>query len=186
MSEKRSERDAAPRESAPGKTAAGPQPEEIRFFGTTWLEHDGGYALRRAALALGSLLLAVLGALLLRFGFEGLRLAAVGSLVNVLVVACFGICSALAFRRTWDRFVRRPDPEAPTAADRSSQSMMTIGFIGSLLAWFCRSLVEAPGERLHRAEYEEACARYARRRGARTGNPAARRGGTAGKRAARS
>lgn len=52
---------------------------------------------------------------------------------------------------------------------------MMIGFIGSLLAYFCRSLVEAPGEKLHRAEYAAAQERYERRRGARTGNPAAKK-----------
>ncbi|MFE2137646.1 hypothetical protein ACFW9X_31475, partial [Streptomyces sp. NPDC059466] len=29
-------------------TPAGPQPEPLRFFGTTWVEHDGGYPGRRA------------------------------------------------------------------------------------------------------------------------------------------
>ncbi|MCK7627326.1 hypothetical protein MUU72_30245 [Streptomyces sp. RS10V-4] len=152
----------------------GPEPEEIRFFGTTWVEHDGGYALRRAAVAAGSLVLAAAGALVLRFAFQGLTIAAVGSFVNVLVVAGFAVCSALAFRRTWDGFLRRPGAAADSAADRSAQSLLLIGFIGSLLAYFCRSLVEAPGEQLRRAEYEAALERHARRRGTRTGNPAAR------------
>ncbi|KUL51632.1 hypothetical protein ADL22_05955 [Streptomyces sp. NRRL F-4489] len=153
----------------------GPEPEEIRFFGTTWVAHDGGYALRRVAVAAGSLLLAAAGALVLRFAFQGLTIAAVGSFVNVLIVAGFAVCSALAFRRTWDGFVRRPGTAPETAADRSSQSLLLIGFIGSLLAYFCRSLVEAPGEKLRRAEYEAALERHARRRETRAGNPAARR-----------
>ncbi|WP_129294882.1 hypothetical protein [Streptomyces lydicus] len=158
-----------------GPERGGPEPAEIRFFGTTWVHHDGGYVLRRAGAAVGSLALAAAGAVVLRFAFQGLEIAAVGPFVGILVVAGFAICSALAFRRTWDGFVRRPDPAARSAADASSQGLMLIGFIGSLLAYFCRSLVEAPGERLHRAEYTAARERYARRRGARTGNPAAKK-----------
>ncbi|MFF2811068.1 hypothetical protein ACFVT2_28590 [Streptomyces sp. NPDC058000] len=154
---------------------SGPAPEEIRFFGTTWVEHDGGYALRRAGVAVGSLVLAAAGALVMRFAVQGLEIAAVGSLVNVLVVAGFAVCSALAFRRTWDGFVRRPGPVADSGAERSMQSLMLIGFIGSLLAYFCRSLVEAPGEALRRAEYDAALDRHARRRGSRAGNPAERK-----------
>ncbi|MFE0376046.1 hypothetical protein ACFW1M_10735 [Streptomyces inhibens] len=159
----------------PGTLSGGPQPEEIRFFGTTWLHHDGGYGLRRAGVAVGSLALAAAGAVVLRFAFQGLEIAAVGPFVGILVIAGFAICSALAFRRTWDGFRRRPDPAAQSAADKSAQSLMLIGFIGSLLAYFCRSLIEAPGEKLHRAEYAAARERYERRRGARTGNPAAKK-----------
>ncbi|WP_330317093.1 hypothetical protein [Streptomyces platensis] len=159
-----------------GPERHGPEPEPIRFFGTTWLHHDGGYGLRRAGVAVGSLVLAAAGAVVLRFAFQGLEIADVGPFVGILVVAGFAICSALAFRRTWDGFVRRHDPAAAeSAADRSAQSLMFIGFIGSLLAYFCRSLIEAPGEKLRRAEYTAACERYERRRGARTGNPAARK-----------
>ncbi|WP_102926607.1 hypothetical protein [Streptomyces noursei] len=159
------------------RTAAqgGPEPEEIRFFGTTWVEHDGGYGLRRVGVAVGSLVLAAAGAAVLRFAFQGLEIAEVGSFVNVLVVAGFAVCSALAFRRTWDGFVRRADPSADSGAERSMQSLMMIGFIGTLLAYFCRSLAEAPGEKLCRAEYEAAREQYSRRRGSRAGNPAARK-----------
>lgn len=125
---------------------------------------------------MNSLALAAAGAVVLRFAFQGLEIADVGPFVGILVVAGFAICSALAFRRTWDGFVRRHDPAAAeSAADRSAQSLMFIGFIGSLLAYFCRSLIEAPGEKLHRAEYAAARDRHERRRGARTGNPAARK-----------
>ncbi|MFI9051864.1 hypothetical protein [Streptomyces sp. NPDC053427] len=158
-----------------GAATGGPQPEDIRFFGTTWVHHDGGYALRRAAVAVGSLALAALGALILRFAFQGLEFGNVGPLVTVLVVAGFAVCSALAFRRTWDGFVRRPDPSSASAADKSAQSLMLIGFLGSLLAYFCRSLVEAPGEKLRRAEYAAARERHERRRNARTGNPASKK-----------
>ncbi|MFD5399392.1 hypothetical protein ACFWJW_34950 [Streptomyces sp. NPDC127097] len=159
----------------PGPERQGPEPEAIRFFGTTWLHHDGGYGLRRAGVAVGSLALAAAGAVVLRFAFQGLEIADVGPFVGILVVAGFAICSALAFRRTWDGFVRRPDPAAESAADRSAQSLMFIGFIGSLLAYFCRSLVEAPGEKRCRAEYAAARERHERRRSSRTGNPAARK-----------
>ncbi|MGG7572188.1 hypothetical protein [Streptomyces sirii] len=159
-----------------GGPDGGPEPEEIRFFGTTWLHHDGGYALRRVGVAVGSLALAGAGAVVLRFAFQGLEIAAVGPFVGILVVAGFAVCSALAFRRTWDGFVRRPDPAAHSAAGSSGQSLMLIGFLGSLLAYFCRSLLEAPGERLHRTEYAAARDRHARRRSARTGNPAAKNG----------
>ncbi|MDT0453276.1 hypothetical protein [Streptomyces hesseae] len=153
---------------------AGPQPESIRFFGTTWVDHDGGYALRRAGVAVGSLAAAAAGAFVLRLGYEGLAIAKVGGLINAMVVVAFAICSALAFRRTWERFVRRPEAPVDAAAERSMQSLMMIGFLGTLLAYFCRSLVEAPGEKLHRAEYDRARARHERLRTTRTGNPAGR------------
>ncbi|WP_438486609.1 hypothetical protein [Streptomyces sp. S186] len=158
------------RSVAPGE----PEPEEIRFFGTTWVEHDGGYGLRRVGVAVGSLVLAALGGLVLRFAFQGLEQAAVGGFVNVLVVVGVAVCSALAFRRTWDGFARRSDLPADSASERSMQSLMLIGFLGALLAYFCRSLTEAPGEKLRRAEYEAARERHARRRESRAGNPAAR------------
>ncbi|MEV4443742.1 hypothetical protein AB0K09_33100 [Streptomyces sp. NPDC049577] len=162
---------------AAGTDGGEPRPEPIRFFGTTWVHHDGGYALRRAGVAAGSLLAAAAGAFVLRFGYEGLAVAQVGSVVNMLVVIAFAVCSAIGFRRTWDGFVRRPDPgKHDAAAERSMHSIMMIGFIGRLLAYFCRSLVEAPGEGLHREEYEEARTRHERRRASRTGNPAARGG----------
>ncbi|MET8679230.1 hypothetical protein ABZW18_17055 [Streptomyces sp. NPDC004647] len=170
---------------------AGPRPEPIRFFGTTWVNHDGNYGLRRAAVAAGSLLAAAAGALVLRFGYEGLGIARVGSLVSMLVVVMFAACSALAFRRTWEDFTRRPDGGKDAAqgsgrsdpgVERSMQSIRVIGFIGVLLAWFFRALAEAPGEKLHRAEYERECELHERRRATRAGNPAARAPGRKRKR----
>lgn len=150
----------------------GPQPEEIRFFGTTWVRHDGGYGLRRVAVAAGSLAAAVAGCLVLRFAYQGLETARVGGFVNLLVIVTFAVCSAIAFRKTWEGFSRRSvDP----AREESLRSLRMIGFIGALLAYFFRSLTEAPGEKLRRGEYEAAVARYEKRRGARTGNPAARK-----------
>ncbi|MFJ4880665.1 hypothetical protein ACIP93_36380 [Streptomyces sp. NPDC088745] len=150
----------------------GPRPEPLRLFGTTWLHHTDGYALRRVGASVGSLAAAVAGCLLLRFAYQGLQIADVGGIVDTLVIVMFAICSAIAFRKTWESFTSRP---ADPARDQSLRSLKTIGFVGSLLAYFFRSLTEAPGEKLHRQEYETALARYERRRGTRTGNPAARK-----------
>ncbi|MEU8531240.1 hypothetical protein AB0C77_37560 [Streptomyces sp. NPDC048629] len=163
--------DDSPRTPAAG-TPAGPQPEEIRFFGTTWVGHDGHYGLRRVAVAVGSLLAAAAGCLVLRFAYQGLEIAEVGGFVNILVVVMFAICSAIAFRKTWEGFSRRP---ADPAREESLRSLKAIGFIGSLLAYFFRSLTEAPGEQLHRTEYETARAQYEKRRASRAGNPSARK-----------
>ncbi|MER6527847.1 EamA/RhaT family transporter [Streptomyces sp. NPDC001508] len=150
-----------------GGGPSGPRPEPLRFFGTTWVHHDGGYAARRAGVAVGSLAAAVASCLILRFAYQGLQIADTGSFVTVLVVVMFAICSALAFRNTWDRFGRRPDPDRQA----SLRGLLAIGFVGSLLAYFFRSLVEAPGEKLHRAEYEAARTRHERRTTRRTGDP---------------
>ncbi len=166
MSDEQQQEPAGP--AAPG----GPRPEPIRFFGTTWVEHDGGYALRRAGLAAGSLITAFAAAYLLRLAYEGLEIGNVGPFLSISVVVLFAIASAIAFAKTWESFGRRP---APSSDEAALKGLKTIGFIGSLIAYFLRCLVEAPGEKLHRAEYERATAAYARRRNTRTGNPAARR-----------
>ncbi|MFF0275946.1 MULTISPECIES: hypothetical protein [unclassified Streptomyces] len=155
-----------------GGTPAGPRPEEIRFFGTTWVDHSGGYTLRRVGLAAGSLAAAVAACLVLRFAYQGLQIADVGGIVNMLVVLMFAVCSAIAFRKTWEGFGRRP---ADPAREESLRSLKAIGFIGSLLAYGVRCFAEAPGEGLRRAEYDTARAQYEKRRGSRTGNPAARK-----------
>ncbi|MBT2443468.1 hypothetical protein J7E93_25915 [Streptomyces sp. ISL-36] len=159
-------------EAAVGGAPVGPRPEEIRFFGTTWVDHSGHYALRRVGLAAGALAAAAAGCFVLRFGYQGLEIAQVGGFVNLLVVVMFAICSAIAFRKTWEGFVRRPDDPA---REDSLRSLKMIGFVGSLLAYFFRCLVEAPGEKLRRAEYETARTRHEKRRGSRAGNPAARK-----------
>ncbi|MFE4862562.1 hypothetical protein [Streptomyces sp. NPDC056670] len=162
MTENKGESDAAAGTGgAAGATPVGPRPEPIRFFGTTWVDHDKGYGLRRAGVGIGALVAAVAACFVLRFAYEGLQLANTGAFVNVLVVVMFAICSAMAFRKTWEGFSTRPaDPEA----DRSLQGLKTIGFIGSLLAYAARTFTEAPGESLHRKEYEAARTRYARRK----------------------
>ncbi|MFF4633060.1 EamA/RhaT family transporter [Streptomyces griseorubiginosus] len=150
-----------------GSPEGGPRPEPIRFFGTTWVDHDNGYALRRAGVAVGSLAAAVASCLILRFAYEGLQIADTGSFVTVLVIAMFAVCSALAFRNTWDGFGRRPDPDRQA----SLRGLLAIGFVGSLLAYFLRSLTEAPGEKLHRQEYESVRRQHEKRSTRRTGNP---------------
>ncbi|MFK8912285.1 hypothetical protein [Streptomyces sp. YS-3] len=149
-------------ENADGTGAGGPEPEPIRFFGTTWVDHDGGYGLRRAGVAIGALAAAVAACVVLRLAYQGLQIADTGAFVTVLVVVMFALCSAMAFRKTWDGFSARPtDPER----ERSLQGLKAIGFVGSLLAYAFRALREAPGESLHRREYEEALKRQERRRG---------------------
>ncbi|WP_406159429.1 EamA/RhaT family transporter [Streptomyces sp. NBC_00882] len=150
-----------------GSPAGGPRPEPIRFFGTAWVDHDNGYALRRVGAATGSLAAAVASCLILRFAYEGLQIADTGSFVTVLVIAMFAICSALAFHTTWDGFGRRPDPDRQA----SLRGLLAIGFVGSLLAYFFRSLIEAPCEKLHRQEYEAARREHEKRDARRTGNP---------------
>ncbi|MFD5749189.1 hypothetical protein [Streptomyces sp. NPDC127033] len=162
---------ASTRNERGGRGRGGPEPEAIVFFGTTWLARDAGYAARRVAVALGSLTTAVAACFVLRFAYEGLEIAKVGSFVGLLLVVMLAVCSAIAFRRTWDGFTRRP---ADPAHEESLRSVKAIGFMGSLIAYFLRSLAEAPGEGLRRKEYETALAQYERRRTARAGNPAAR------------
>ncbi|MGW3206296.1 EamA/RhaT family transporter [Streptomyces sp. NPDC001135] len=157
-----------PAGSPEGATAGGgPRPEPLRFFGTTWVDHDHGYAARRAGVAVGSLAAAVASCLVLRFAYEGIQIADTGSFVTVLIIAMFAICSALAFRNTWEGFGKRHDPQRQA----SLRGLLAIGFVGSLLAYFFRSLTEAPGEKLHREEYEKTREEYARRASRRTGNP---------------
>ncbi|MEV7018098.1 EamA/RhaT family transporter [Streptomyces sp. NPDC093991] len=152
-------------------TPAGPRPEPLRFFGTTWVDHSRGYAVRRVGVAVGSLAAAVAACLLLRFAHQGLQIAEIGGFVSLLVVVMFAVCSALAFGHTWSSFSTRPDPDRQA----SLRGLMSIGFTGSLLAYFLRSLTEAPGEKLHRAEYEQAREEYDRRTTRRSGNPARKR-----------
>ncbi|MEV1027000.1 EamA/RhaT family transporter [Streptomyces sp. NPDC050264] len=153
--------------------APGPRPEEIRFFGTSWVDHSGGYALRRAAVGVGALLAAAAGCFVLRFAYQGLAIADVGAFVNVLVVVMFALCSAFAFSRTWGGFSQRPDPERQA----SLRGFLTIGFVGVLVAHALRCLTEAPGEKLRRQEYETAREQFERRTSRRTRNPAKKPGG---------
>ncbi|MEV5434176.1 EamA/RhaT family transporter [Streptomyces sp. NPDC052701] len=151
--------------------STGPRPEPLRFFGTTWVHHDGGYAARRVAAAAGSLAAAAVSCLVLRVAYDGLRIAGVGGFVTLLMIVMFAVCSALAFRHTWDAFTRRPDP----GRRDSLRGLLAVGFVGSLLAYFFRSLVEAPGEKLHRQEYDTAREEHEKRVTRRSGNPSKKR-----------
>jgi hypothetical protein len=157
-----------------GQAGAGPRPEPLRFFGTTWVDHDPGlqgYAARRIAVAVGALVAVTVSCLVLRFAYEGIAIADLGGFVTLLIVVMFAVCSALAFRHTWDGFSRRPDPDRQA----SLRGLLAIGFVGSLLAYFFRTLTEAPGEKLHREEYDTARQQHKRRTSRRTGNPSKKR-----------
>jgi hypothetical protein len=142
----------------------GPQPEPLRFFGTTWVAHDRGYGWRRAGVAAGSLVAAVFGAAVLVLGFAGLADAHVGLPVMVLVVGAFAVCTVLAGWRTWQEFTGRVPPREHREyevtergpKEEVGRGLYLIGIVGVLLAYFLRSLVEAPGERLQRERYEAA------------------------------
>ncbi|WP_369198754.1 EamA/RhaT family transporter [Streptomyces djakartensis] len=153
---------------APGNA---PHPEPLRFFGTSWVDHDDRYTARRVAVTAGSLVAAAASCLVLRLAYQGLQIAAIGGFVTLLTTAMFAICSAMAFRHTWEGFTRRQDPDRQA----SLRGLLAIGFVGSLLAYFLRSLTEAPGEKLHRAEYEEARRRHEKRSTRRSGNPSKQR-----------
>jgi hypothetical protein len=161
-----------PRTDASGE----PAPAPIRFYGTSWVDHSGGYAARRAGLALGALALAALGAFVLRLAYAGFTAGGAGgtgSTVNTLLVVAFAVCSSVGFMRTLNRYRRRPDGSEDEARERSMRSILVVGFIGVLLAYAARTLVEAPGERLAREDHEEALVRHRKR--SRSRKPARRK-----------
>ncbi|MET8539134.1 hypothetical protein ABZW03_00525 [Kitasatospora sp. NPDC004799] len=162
----------------PAPTPAGaPEPEPLRWFGTSWLNRDNGYWLRRVAVSVGSLLAAAAAVLLLRFGVEGIALSDNGTFLNGLLTAAIAVCSMMAVRRTWKVLTEGKDQLTGwMAEDRSLGAVWLIGGAGSLLAYFARSLVEAPGEAVHRAAYERAVAQYEKRRAGRSGRPGGKRG----------
>ncbi|MDT0341701.1 hypothetical protein [Streptomyces litchfieldiae] len=152
-----------------------PRPEPIRFYGTSWVDHTGGYAARRAGLALGTALLAVAGALVLWFGYAGLYNSGTAGWLRGLVVVAFTLCTVMSFTRTWSGYAR---PRPADAVDESAfRSIKVVGFIGVLLAYALRTVMEAPGEKLRRWEYEAAIERHRRRTSRRSGHPARRRKG---------
>ncbi|WP_377269943.1 hypothetical protein [Peterkaempfera sp. SMS 1(5)a] len=146
------------------RSAAAPAPEPVRFFGTTWVDRGAGYRLRRIAFAVGALLALVAGAALM-----WLAVAALGDsqgLVGVLLVVAVLGCSVMAGLRTWRTLaVGRGALSGWMADDRALTPIMAVGFVGTLAAYFVRSLVEAPGEGLARSRYEAALARHRQRAG---------------------
>ncbi|MCE7083195.1 hypothetical protein [Streptomyces sp. ST2-7A] len=147
-----------------------PEPRPIRFYGTSWVDHSRGYTPRRFALGLGAMILAAFGALVLRMGYEGLRINETAGWLTTLVVVAFAVCSAIAFTRTWAGWNR----VGAGADDPSFRSIKAVGFLGLLLAYALRSGIEAPGEGLRRREYEEELARWQQLTTRRSGNPARR------------
>ncbi|MGK5532605.1 hypothetical protein [Streptomyces sp. URMC 129] len=149
-----------------------PRPDPIRFYGTSWVGHTGGYAARRAALAAATVLLTAAGALVLWLGYLGLVNSGTAGWLRGLVVLAFVVCTVMAFMRTWGGYVR---PADGTVDESAFRSIKVVGFVGVLLAYALRTLVEAPGEKLRRMDYDDALARHRRLTAKRSGNPARRR-----------
>ncbi|GAA1386170.1 membrane protein [Kitasatospora putterlickiae] len=167
----------------PAQPAGAPEPEPIRWFGTSWVERDGGYRLRRVLVPVGALLAAAAAALLLRFAVDGIRIAGNGGFLNGLLVAAVAICSLLAALRTWKLLTEGKESLTGwMAEDRSLGVVWVIGGVGALLAYFVRSLREAPGEAVRRAHHERELDRYERRQAGRSGRPGARTPGRAKRR----
>jgi len=137
-----------------------PQPEPIRWFGTGWVEHDTRYWLRRVGVGAGALLAAVAGALLMRLAVQGVFISRAGSLIDLMLALAVMVCSCVAALRTWSLLSRgRAALSGWMADDRTVGPMLAVGFVGALVAYFLRSLVEAPGEAEKRARYERALGR---------------------------
>jgi hypothetical protein len=149
-----------------------PEPEPLRFYGTTWVDRSGGYRLRRVALTAAALLLAAAGVVVLRLGHLALTGPDSAGWLGGLVVVAVALCTVVTFVRAWRGWTR---PRPADAQDESAfRSIKVIGFVGLLLAYALRSTVEAPGEGLLRADHEAALERYRRRTTRRSGNPARR------------
>jgi hypothetical protein len=154
-----------------------PRPEAIRFYGTRWVDHSGGYALRRVGLGIAALLLAAAGGLL-----EFLVFASVGAAwLRGLAALALALSSAMAFVRTWSGYAR-PAGDDARVDESAFRSIKVVGFVGVLVAYALRTATEAPGEKLRRMDYEAALERHRRTIAKRSRNPARRRGGRGGRR----
>ncbi|KRV50937.1 hypothetical protein AQ490_13435 [Wenjunlia vitaminophila] len=129
-----------------------PEPEAIRFFGTSWVRHDGGYALRRVGVGVGALLAAGGVSLVWLLVLRGVQASQAGSFATVLLLGALVVCSLLAARRTWTLLTE--GEEEAVGDQQSMAAVMFLGAVGALLAYFARNVVEAPGEALHRRAYE--------------------------------
>ncbi|MEV7772877.1 hypothetical protein [Kitasatospora sp. NPDC086791] len=166
-----SEQPPTPAPEAPGA----PEPEPIRWFGTSWLNRDGGYWPRRVGVSVGALVATAAVVLLLRFGVEGIALSDNATFLNGLLTVAIAICSMMSALRTWKVLTEGKDRLTGwMAEDTSLGAVWLIGGAGALAAYFARSLVEAPGEGVRRASYERAVAQYEKRRAGRSGRPDAR------------
>lgn len=155
----------------------GPRPEPIRWFGTSWVERGAGYWARRVLVPLGALAAAAAGALLLRFAVAGVTMSEAGGFVNILLLGAIAICSCLAAVRTWKVLTEGRDSLTGwMAEDKSLGAVWIIGGVGALVAYFFRSLVEAPGEGVRRAAHDQAVARHLRRRDGGAGRPSGKPG----------
>ncbi|MDH6576762.1 hypothetical protein [Kitasatospora sp. MAP5-34] len=160
------------------KPAGAPEPEAIRWFGTSWVDRGSGYWLRRVLVAVGALAAAVAVALVLRFGVGGVKVSNSGGFVYGLLLAAIAVCSCLAAVRTWRLLGEGRDALTGwMAEDRSLGAVWLIGCVGALIAYFVRSLIEAPGESVARARYEQATERYESRRPGRPGRQGRKRKG---------
>ncbi|GAA0675178.1 membrane protein [Kitasatospora atroaurantiaca] len=154
------------------KPAGAPEPEAVRWFGTSWVGRGADYWLRRVLVPIGALLTAVAGAFVLRFAVAGVGMSDAGGFVNGLLIAAIAICSCLAALRTWKLLSEGKDALTGwMAEDRSLGAVWLIGSVGAVIAYFFRSLTEAPGEAVERARYEQAVQQYARRQAGRSGRP---------------
>ncbi|MEZ0068805.1 hypothetical protein ABIA32_004846 [Streptacidiphilus sp. MAP12-20] len=148
-------------------TSIAPAPESIRWFGTTWVDRGSDYWLRRLAVSVGALVAAVAGAFLMRLAVQGVILAKTGGFVELLLIVAIAVCSCVAAIRTWTVLGQGKEALSGWMKDEKSIGVMLIvGFVGSLVAYFVRSLIEAPGEGVQRAQYELAAAAHARRKAA--------------------
>ncbi|MFD7732664.1 hypothetical protein ACFV6F_20030 [Kitasatospora phosalacinea] len=144
-----------------------PVPPPIRWFGTTWVDRGTAYWLRRAVVPLGALAATAAGALALRLGVSGVRLSGAAPLTLLLTLA-LGLCSAMAGLRNWKILTEGKDSLTGWAAEEKQLAgVWLVGFVGALAVYFARSLVEAPGEGLKRAAYDQENATWHRRRAAR-------------------
>ncbi|MEU4112945.1 hypothetical protein AB0F71_00400 [Kitasatospora sp. NPDC028055] len=159
------------------KPAGAPEPEPIRFFGTSWLNRDNGYWLRRVGVSAGALAATAAAVLVLRLGVEGVALSdSGGGFLNGLLTAAIAVCSMMAVRRTWKVLtVGRDQLTGWMAEEKSLGAVWLIGGAGSLAAYFVRSLVEAPGEAVRRAAHRTAVEQYEKRRAGRGGRPGGKR-----------
>jgi hypothetical protein len=149
---------------APAATSVDAAP--VRWFGTTWVDRGPAYWLRRVAVSAGALVAAAAGAFVMQLAVQGVVVANTGSFVEILLVLAIAVCSVVAALRTWNVLTRGKESLTGWMADDKSLGvMLAVGFVGALVAYFLRSLVEAPGESVQRSRYELAVAAAARKAG---------------------
>ncbi|WP_042385418.1 hypothetical protein [Streptacidiphilus melanogenes] len=158
--------------AAPTSVEAAP----VRWFGTTWVDRGPDYWLRRVSVSVGALVAAAAGAFVMQLAVQGVVVANTGSFVEILLVLAIAVCSCVAALRTWSVLTRGKESLTGWMADDKSLGvMLAVGFVGSLVSYFLRSLVEAPGESVQRSRYELAVAAAARRQAGRKPAKAAKR-----------